>query len=73
MIQLSAGDINLLIDALTRGAARHESLGAALEPGRRFAHQHYRRAQAMRDLRARLERAKAENPCRPLLIENERH
>jgi hypothetical protein len=69
MIQLSAGDINLLLDALTRGAARHASLGTALKPGGRFAGEHDRRAAAMRDLRARLLRVRAKNPCRPLLME----
>lgn len=69
MIQLSIRDINLLVDALARGAARHESIGAALKPGGHFAAEHDRRAAGMRDLRARLLRLKVEYIRRPPTLE----
>jgi hypothetical protein len=68
MIQLSVGDIELLLDALARGASRHQSLATALKIGGHFAGKHDRAATAMRDLRARLLRAKIESRPQPIKV-----
>jgi hypothetical protein len=68
MIQLSYGDINILLDALSRGASRHESLAAALKPGSHFSGKHDRAAAAMRELHARLSRVVLKNPHRPIMM-----
>ena len=70
MIQLSIGDIDTLLDALRRGAARHESLAADRRKasGSRFIAKHDRAAEAMRELHIRLLRVKAENRGRQIRI-----
>lgn len=69
MIQLSISDVDTLLDALRRGAARHRSLCMALKPGSFHFGKHVRRAKAMDDLHDRLWLVKSENPRRPIVIE----
>ena len=66
-MRLTVRDVDVLLDALARAAARHESLAAALKPGSQYAAQHNRKAAAMRDLRFALAKLKAAN--RPMTME----
>lgn len=67
MFNLSIGEINLLLDALARAASRHESMAASLRPGSFSVGEHDRKAQAMRKLRVKIMRIKAD--VRPVTVE----
>lgn len=66
MIQLSVSEIDTLLDALRRGAARHQSLCRALKPGSYYFGKHIRKASAMHDLHDRLSRVRSASPHRPI-------
>lgn len=64
---LTVSEMDLLIDALWRGAIRHYSLSRDLKPGGYFAARHEKKAVGMLELREKFKRIKAEN--KPIAVE----